>query len=705
MRVIVRREAAQRRQGSPSGGAGQPALARRSLSSRRPSAQASAAPVLPVAAVAAMILAVMVLLAPNPARAQAPKPPLAARSSAAGAAAGSRSGELILTVGGRRVGSETYAIEQLKDGWRWQARTSLNFPQTAELVFDAHNHLRTYRDTLQPPGSVAIIHAQAAGGRIAVQIRRGGTLAQARAAAAENTSGNLPAGWWLLPDNMFSLYGRLTRLYSAANGKWQMLGAAWPSLLFQLRRLPGDISVAHAGRRVSLSVWQLRLRMPGGSQLLTFCLGPKETLVWLDLPPQNFQARLRTWPPASFVKIAAWAQAHAAGHAGASAAKLEAKLLTGVRQIPVSIPTPSGALAGDLTEPATLPAGARLPAAVIIAGSGPTDRNGNNPLEQFQRFTYLRLAAYLSRHGVIVLRYDKRGIAASAGAGVPRNIRQYARDVGSAVKFLLRRPGVDPSRLTLVGHSEGSTLAFWNAAADRHVTAIVSLEGAGRKLSQVLDWQFARTLRRVPPARAAQARAELRRDEAVVARIAAGKHVPPAMLHGNLTLASLAAQPRFARSFLNLNPLRYARHDRVPTLVVQGGKDIQVTQALDAQPLYDAIPANVPRQLVVFPNMIHLLYDVSGPAGPANYLAPADTPLDKGMERAVLHWVIGSSAAAPSTVAASARSTAGSGFRSPRGAGGTPASAAYGPAPPRGCGTMGRHENDRPRRSGPPADI
>lgn len=645
MRVIARRAAAQRRQGIPPGAAGQPGRARRSLSSRRPSAQASAAPVLSVAAVAAMLLAVMALLAPSPARAQTKKPVPAARSSAAGAAAGSRGGELILTVGGRRVGSETYAIEQLIDGWRWQARTSLNFPQTAELVFDAHNHLRTYRDTLRPPGSVAIIHAQAAGGRIAVQIRRGATLAQARAAAPEATSGNLPAGWWLLPDNMFSLYGRLTRLYSAANGEWQMLGAAWPSLVFQLRRLPGDISVAHAGRRVSLSVWQLRLRTPGGSQLFTFCLAPKQTLVWLDLPQQNFQARLRTWPPASFVKIAAWAQAHAAGNGGASAAKREAKLLAGVRQIPVSIPTPSGALAGDLTEPATLPAGAQLPAAVIIAGSGPTDRNGNNPLERFQRFTYLRLAAYLSRHGVIVLRYDKRGIAASAGAGVPRNIRQYARDVGSAVKFLLRQPGVDPSRVTLVGHSEGSTLAFWDAARDRHVAAIVSLEGAGRKLSQVLDWQFARALRRVPPARAAQARAELRRDEAVVARIAAGKHVPPAMLHGNLTLASLAAQPRFARSFLNLNPLRYARRDRVPTLVVQGGKDMQVTQALDAQPLYDAIPANVPRRLVVFPNMIHLLYDVSGPAGPANYLAPAATPLDKGMERAVLHWVIGTRAA------------------------------------------------------------
>ncbi len=645
MRVIARRRAAQRRQGIPPGGAGQSALARRTLSSQRPPASASAAPVLPVAALAAMILAVMVLLAPSVAWAQAPQPPLSVHSSAAGAAAGSRGGELILTVGGRRVGSETYAIEQLIDGWRWQARTSLNFPQTAELVFDARNRLRTYRDTLQPPGSVAIIHAQAAGGRIAVHIRRGATLAQARAAAPESTSGNLPAGWWLLPDNMFSLYGRLTRLYSAANGEWQMLGAAWPSLVFQLRRLPGDISVAHAGRRVSLSVWQLRLRTPGGSQLFTFCLAPKQTLVWLDLPQQNFQARLRTWPSASFVKIAAWAQAHAAGHAGASAAKLEAKLLAGVRQIPVSIPTPSGALAGDLTEPATLPAGAKLPAAIVIAGSGPTDRNGNNPMEQFQRFTYLRLAAYLSRHGVIVLRYDKRGIPASANAGVPRNIRQYARDVGSAVTFLRRQPGVDPSLVTLVGHSEGSALALWDAASDRHVTAIVSLEGAGRKLSRVLDWQFARALRRVPPARAAHARAELRRDEAVVARIAAGKHVPPAMLHGNLALASLAAQPRFARSFLNLNPLRYARRDRVPTLVVQGGKDIQVTRALDAQPLNDAIPADVPRRLAVFPNMIHLLYDVSGPAGPANYLAPAATPLDKGMERTVLRWVIGPRAA------------------------------------------------------------
>lgn len=591
----------------------------------------------------------MALLAAAPVRAQMAKSAPTARASswAAAAAKGARSGELILTVAGKRVGSETYAIEKLTNGWRWQARTSLNFPQSAELRFDARNHLLTYRDTLQPPGSAVIIRARVANGRVAIRIRRGATLAQARAAAPQDTAGNLPAGWWLLPANMFSVYGRLTRLYSAGNGEWQMLGAVWPSYIFQLRHLPGDISVMHAGRRVSLSVWQLRLRTPRGSQLFTFCLASKATLVWLDLPQQNFQARLRTWPPASFVQIAAWAQAHALGHSGAaSAAKLEAKLLTGLRQIPVSIPTSSGSLAGDLTEPLKMPAGANLPAAVIIAGSGPTDRNGNNPLEQIQRFTYLRLAAYLSRHGVIVLRYDKRGIAASAKAGVPRNIRQYARDVGSAVQFLRRQPGVDANMVTLVGHSEGSTLAFWDAATDRHVAAIVSLEGAGRKLSQVVDWQFARALRRVPPgqtsrSRAAQARAELRREEAVVARIAAGKHVPHAMVAGNLALASLAAQPRFARSFLNLDPLRYARRDRVPTLVVQGGKDLQVTRTLDAQPLYDAIPANVPRKLVVFPNMIHLLYDVSGPAGAANYLVAADTPLDPGMERAVLAWITG----------------------------------------------------------------
>lgn len=319
-----------------------------------------------------------------------------------------------------------------------------------------------------------------------------------------------------------------------------------------------------------------------------------------------------------------------------------AKILTGVREIPVSIPTPTGSLAGSLTEPLHFAPAAKLPAALIIAGSGPTDRNGNNPLENPERYLYLRLAAYLSRNGVVVLRYDKRGIAGSAKAAAPKSFEQFALDVGSAVELLARQPNVDPRRITLIGHSEGSALAFWDAATDKRVSRIVSLEGMGRTGAQVLTWQLTEAVERVPAALQAQAQANLRTQETVVGLISAGKPVPPAMVEGNPLLISLASQAPIARGFLNLNPIDYARRVRVPTLIVQGGKDIQVTPDLDARPLYQAVPSSVSRRLAVFPDMIHLLYDVSDPAGPANYLVPANAPLDTGMERAVLDWVTGS---------------------------------------------------------------
>ncbi len=297
---------------------------------------------------------------------------------------------------------------------------------------------------------------------------------------------------------------------------------------------------------------------------------------------------------------------------------------SGVRQIQVAIPAGQGegTLAGTLSEPAADPPAHGWPGAVILAGSGPTDRNGNNPLEPIQSNTYAKLAAYLSAHGVAVLRYDKRGLGGSASAPLPRHMRRFATDARWAARWLMRQPGVNPRRVTLIGHSLGSALALMAAAQPAPrlpapLAGIVSLEGAGRTMAAVLDWQQQEQERRAAS------------NPAMVVKVKQGF----AALRTRMERTSLL------RSFLALDPPAAARRDRLPTLVIQGGKDIQVTAALDARPLAGAIPVSTPHELKVFPDMTHMLEDYSGAPGPAEYRSPADTPLDPGMLRATLAWV------------------------------------------------------------------
>lgn len=308
----------------------------------------------------------------------------------------------------------------------------------------------------------------------------------------------------------------------------------------------------------------------------------------------------------------------------------------GVRQIPVAVATGAGEgqLAGDITSPTAKPPVGGWPGAVILAGSGPTDRNGDNPGEPVQPHPYEKLAAYLSSHGVAVLRFDKRGIAASSKLHVPDSIDRYATDARWAALRLAQQPGVNASRIKLVGHSLGSTLALLAAEENAPklpapLAGIVSLEGSGRTLGEVLLWQLHD---RLPPA-------ALKQVQHVVNAMAHHQPVTMADAGHFRLLQSLIAQQPFTQTLMALDPIDVARRDRVPTLIVQGGKDIQVTAALDGRPLAAAIPASTPHALRVFPNMFHMLMDYAGKPGMAEYYLPGTTPLDSGMLAAVLGWI------------------------------------------------------------------
>ncbi|MCH8166130.1 MAG: alpha/beta hydrolase, partial [Planctomycetes bacterium] len=116
----------------------------------------------------------------------------------------------------------------------------------------------------------------------------------------------------------------------------------------------------------------------------------------------------------------------------------------------VSIEHPAGhRLAGTLTVPAGQ---GPHPAAVLISGSGPQDRDetllGHKP--------FLVIADYLTRHGIAVLRYDDRGTGKSTGEFSTATTQDFATDALAAVNYITTQDGVDPERIGLIGHSEGA---------------------------------------------------------------------------------------------------------------------------------------------------------------------------------------------------------------------------------------------------------
>jgi pimeloyl-ACP methyl ester carboxylesterase len=259
----------------------------------------------------------------------------------------------------------------------------------------------------------------------------------------------------------------------------------------------------------------------------------------------------------------------------------------------VSLQTAHGILFGTLLQPETP---GMHPLAVIIAGSGPTDRDGNSGALPGKNNSLKMLAEALAERGIASLRYDKRGIAESRAAmGLERDLRfdQYADDAAGWVTQYRGDPRF--STITIVGHSEGSLLGMLAARA-AHADGYVSIAGAGRSAPQVLREQLAHNLQ---PDLLAQA-------EAIMQSLEAGTLVDtvPKPLWA---LFRPSVQPYLA-SWFRHDPAREIAELTMPVLVVQGTTDLQVTVA-DATRLAKAQPR---AKLVVLEGMNHVLKPVGG---------------------------------------------------------------------------------------------
>jgi pimeloyl-ACP methyl ester carboxylesterase len=289
----------------------------------------------------------------------------------------------------------------------------------------------------------------------------------------------------------------------------------------------------------------------------------------------------------------------------------------------ITAPGPNSPLEGTF-----LDAGQKAPVVLIIPGSGPTDRDGNNPLG-VAAAPYRLLAAALGQKGVSTVRIDKRGMFGSKAAIPDANkvtIGDYAVDTHAWVKAIRDRTGA--KCVWVLGHSEGGLVALESAQNPQGICGIILVSAAGRKLGGVLREQL----------RANPANAPLLSDAlAAIDSLEAGKRVDVSAMHPALQkLFAPQVQP-FLMNEMAMDPAKLAGSTKVPVLILQGGRDLQVSEA-DAKALAAAQPK---AKLVLIPAMNHVLKDVASDDRAANAATYADPsiPVDSTLVDAIAGFV------------------------------------------------------------------
>lgn len=277
--------------------------------------------------------------------------------------------------------------------------------------------------------------------------------------------------------------------------------------------------------------------------------------------------------------------------------------------VPMTAPGPQGGLAGTF-----LDAGKGSPIVLILPGSGPTDRDGNNPMG-VTAAPYRLLAEGLATKGVSTLRIDKRGLFGSKGAIADANavtVADYAGDARTWISALRQRTGA--KCVWLLGHSEGGLIALAAAQQPQGICGLILVASPGRKLGAVIREQLQANPANaplLPPAMAA-----LQSLEEGKTADTAGMPAPL------LALFNAKVQP-FLIDLLRQDPAGLAAKTKLPLLIVRGDKDIQVSAA-DAEALHSARPD---AKLLRPPTMNHVLKDVAGDDRASNLATYADPSL------------------------------------------------------------------------------
>ncbi len=288
-------------------------------------------------------------------------------------------------------------------------------------------------------------------------------------------------------------------------------------------------------------------------------------------------------------------------------------------ELTLSSDTSGNELKGTLVLPSK---GSKFSLVVIQAGSGPTDRNGNNPLG-VKANSYRLLAEALAESDIATLLIDKRGIAASAKAmkrEADLRFDDYANDLANWIRFVKKQRRFN--KIFIAGHSEGSLIGMIAAQLEK-VNGYISIAGAGERIDKILVWQVTN---QSPQAGAVldSMLTRLRNDQKI-------DTVPKYLM----SLLHPSIQPYMA-SWMKHDPCEEIKKLKIPVLIIQGTTDIQV-ELIEAEALHTCKPD---AEYKIIEGMNHVLK-----AAPADRKENMSTynnpslPLMPGLANAIISFI------------------------------------------------------------------
>ncbi len=254
----------------------------------------------------------------------------------------------------------------------------------------------------------------------------------------------------------------------------------------------------------------------------------------------------------------------------------------------IVLKTTTGEIEGTLTLPNNTK---DLTLVLLIAGSGPTDRNGNN--ESMENNSLKFISDELRKNSIASVRFDKRGIARSRDAMTSEGdlrFDTYVNDVIGWVELISKDKRF--SKIVVAGHSEGSLIGMIASAKTKNVKAYISIAGAGRPADEILKEQLS-----VAPTSVKDI------VYPMIDKLKRGDTLGDVAPY----LASLfrpSVQP-YMISWLKYNPQEEIKKLTIPILILQGTTDVQVKEE-DANLLAKAQPK---AELKIIKNMNHVLKD------------------------------------------------------------------------------------------------
>jgi len=290
-------------------------------------------------------------------------------------------------------------------------------------------------------------------------------------------------------------------------------------------------------------------------------------------------------------------------------------------ELPVSLKTLSGTISGTLALPKNTTG--KIPVVLIIAGSGPTDRDGNGAAG-LNGNTYKMLANALGKNGIASLRYDKRMIGQSVSSTKLKELRfeDYVDDAVGLINMLSEDERF--SKVIVLGHSEGSLVGILSVRG-QPAKAFISVAGAGQQADKIVTEQMK-----------SQPKYIADNFKTMLDSLKKGKftdNIDPKLY----AIAGPDVQP-YLMSWFRYDPIKELKKIKIPVLILQGTTDIQVTVA-DAEKLKKA---DSDAKLVIIPGMNHILKEAPADReqNMATYSKP-DLPLKPELVTNIVDFING----------------------------------------------------------------